>query len=51
MDLILTNTKSSFQATTTIETGLSDFHAMIVTVLKGGRVKREPKIISYREYL
>ena len=42
IDLILTNTKSSFQATTTIETGLSDFHTMIV--------KRGPKIISYRDY-
>ena len=50
IDLILTNTKSSFQATTTIETGLSDFHNMIVTVLKGGHVKRGPKIISYRDY-
>ena len=50
IDLILTNTKSSFQATTTIETGLSDFHTMIVTVLKGGHVKRGPKIISYRDY-
>ena len=35
IDFILTNMKSSFQATTTIETGLSDFHTMIVTVLKG----------------
>ena len=50
IDLILTNTKSSFQARTTIETGLSDFHTMIVTVLKGGHVKRGPKIISYRDY-
>ena len=50
IDLISTNTKSSFQATTTIETGLSDFHSMIVTVLRGGHVKRRPKIISYRGY-
>ena len=50
IDLVLTNTKSSFQATTTIETGLSDFHTMIVTVLKGGHVKRGPKVISYWDY-
>ena len=50
IDLISTNTKSSFQATTTIETGLSDVHTMIVTVLKGGDGKRGPKIISYRDY-
>ena len=34
----------------TIETGLSDFYLMIATVLKGGFVKRGPKIITYRDY-
>ena len=34
IDLILTNRYRSFQHTTTFETGLSDFHKMIVTVLK-----------------
>ena len=33
-----------------METGLSDFHSMIVTILKGGFVKRGPKIIIYRVY-
>ena len=33
-----------------IETGLSDFHAMIVTVLKGGFVKKGPKIVTYKDY-
>ena len=50
IDLILTNRNRSFQSTVVIETGLSDFHAMIVTVLKGGYVKRGPKIITYRDY-
>ena len=50
IDLILTNRKSSFQNTVAIETGLSDFHAMVVTVLKGGFVKRGPKIVTYRDY-
>ena len=36
--------------TVTIETGLSDFHVMILTVLKGGYVRRGPKIITYRDY-
>ena len=36
IDLILTSRLSSFQSTDAIETGLSDFHCMIVTVLKGG---------------
>ena len=34
IDLILTNRERNFQHTTAIETGLSDFHKLIVTVLK-----------------
>lgn len=49
IDLILTNRNRNFQSTVVIETGLSDFHAMIVTVLKGGYVKSGPKIITYRD--
>ncbi len=50
IDLILTNRKRSFQNTVAVHTGLSDFHAMIVTVLKGGYRKKGPKIIAYRNY-
>ena len=50
LDLILTNRNRSFQSTVVRETGLSDFDAMIFTVLKGGYVKRGPKIITYRDY-
>ena len=50
IDLILTNRKRSFQNTETVHTGLSDFHAMIVTALKGGYKKKGPKIIRYRNY-
>ena len=50
IDLILTNRKRSFQNTVTVHTGLSDFHAMIVTALKGGYKKKGPKIIRYRNY-
>ena len=50
IDLTLTNGKSSFRKTVAIETGLSVFHAMIVIVLKGGFVKRGPKIVTYRAY-
>ena len=35
IDLILTNRKFNFKNTTTAETGLSDFHAMVITILKG----------------
>ena len=34
IDVILTNRKRSFQYSQTIETGLSDHHKMIITVLK-----------------
>ena len=34
----------------TFETGLSDFHAMIFTVLKGGFVKKGPKTVYYRDF-
>ena len=50
VDLILTNRYRSFQHTTTTETGLSDFHKMIVTVLKTTYQKAGPTVINYREY-
>ena len=50
IDLILTNRYRSFQNTHTIETGLSDFHKMTVTVLKTSYKKQTPKIVSYRDY-
>ena len=50
IDLILTNRKHNFQNTTKTETGLSDFHTMIVSMLKGGFSKRGPRIITYRDY-
>ena len=34
IDLILTNRQKTFQNSTTIETGLSDFHKLTVTVIK-----------------
>ena len=39
-----------FESTLTIETGLSDFHKLIVTVLKIKHKKVPPKIIQYRDY-
>ena len=50
IDLILTNKPRSFQNSTALETGLSDFHLMTVTVLKTVFRKRPPKIIKYRDY-
>ena len=48
--LILTNRARSFQNSCTIETGLSDFHKMIVTVMKTTFRKLPPKVIYYRDF-
>ena len=50
MDLILTNKKKSIQTTTTVETGLSDFHTMVVSFVESKYEKEAPSIISYRNY-
>ena len=50
IDLILTNKSRSFQNTSVIETGLSDFHKLTVTVMKSKFQKQSPKILNYRNY-
>ena len=49
-DLILTNFKHSFQNTSAVTTGFSDFHKMTITVLKTEFVKANPIQINYRNY-
>ena len=50
IDLILTNRPRSYQNYCVVETGLSDFHKMVVTVLKTFHRKSQPKIIHYCNY-
>ena len=50
IDLILTSDKRKLANIRAIETGLSDFHAMVVTTLKGSFHKKGPRIITYRDY-
>ena len=50
IDLILTNCPGSSQTFSAVETRLSDFHKMIVTVMKTSYRKSQPKIIHYRNY-
>ena len=45
IDLIITNRLKSFQEPEVIETGLSDFHKMSLTVMKVFYKKQKPKII------
>ena len=49
-DLTLTNCAGYFQNSCVIETGLSDFHTMIATVMKTSYRKIEPMVINYRDY-
>ena len=48
IDLILTNVPRSFQSTCVVETGLSDFHMMTLTVMRKGFNKFQTRIINYR---
>ena len=50
IDLILTNRKHNFIHSTTIETGLSDFHKLTSTILKTEFIKGEPQIVTYRNF-
>ena len=48
--VVITNRGRNFQHTTAIETGLSDFHKMVVTVLKASFDKQKPNVVNYRDY-
>ena len=50
IDLFLTNYPKSFQNTQTIETSLSDFHKLVVKILKMYLPNNQPKVITYRDY-
>ena len=50
IDLFLTNCTRSFQDTQVVETGLSDFHKMIITVLKVFFPKQKHETVFYRNY-
>ena len=47
---MLTKSVRSFQTSCALETGLSDFHKMTVTVPKSYLEKKQPKITSYRDF-
>ena len=48
--LILTNRKICFKHSSTFETGLSDHHHLIYSMLKTTLKKEEPKLYKYRHY-
>ena len=47
---MLTNKQERFLKTKTSETGLSDFHKMVVSIFKISFKIQEPKIVTYRDY-
>ena len=48
--LILTNKPRSFKNSSVLETGLSDFQKMTLTVMRAHFVKQTPKVVYYRDY-
>ena len=48
--IFLTSSPKSFQNSSVVETGLSDFHRMIVTVMKTSFQRLPPKIRNYSDY-
>ena len=50
IDLILTNNPRSFQNSSVIETGLSDFHRMVVNVIKTSFARLKRRVINYRDH-
>ena len=50
IDLFLTNSQYSFQNTFAVATGFSDFHKMVLTVLKVKIDKQKSKKMTYRDY-
>ena len=46
----MTNEPRSFQHSCVIETGLSDFHELTVTVMKTFYEKLQPRVVNYRDY-
>ena len=49
VDLILTNKSSYFQHSISIESGLSDFHKLTITMMKAGFQKLQPKILKVQK--
>ena len=50
IDLIITNVPRRFQTTCVIETGLSDFHSITLTVMRKSFKKLKPRVINHRSY-
>ena len=50
IDVILTNRPRCFQNTSVFETGMSDYHGLVITVMRSHLPRLKPKVIKYRSY-
>ena len=50
IDFFLTNSSKIFETRLTLETGMSDFHKLLITILKVKPDKLPPRIVKYRDY-
>ena len=50
INLMLNNKQERSLKSKTVETGLSDFHKMVVSVFKTSFKKQKPKIVTYCDY-
>ena len=50
IDIFLTNRKYSFKFTGSYETGISDHHHMMYTMLKSCINNTDPKLLNYRDF-
>ena len=49
-DLLLTNRPKSFQSSSAVEPGLSDFHKMTVTVITTTFEKIKPRVTNFKNW-
>ena len=50
INLMLKNKSRFFKGSSVLETGLSDFYKMTLTVMRGYFVKQTPKVVYYCDY-
>ena len=50
IDLFLTNFPKSVLKSQTLETGLSDFHILMLPILKIHYKKQKPLVVTYKDY-
>ena len=50
IDVILTIRPRCFKQASVFETGLSDYHGLVMTVMRSHLPRLKPKVIKYRSY-